>query len=998
MAADIFDEVKGDIFDQVKTTPTPSGGKWSKAHKAGKEAVKSQPSYWDQFKSELGSDIVEPLKLAGEAVTAIPSAVNKLASGAGAMAGALYAGQGVKGALEARREAAREATLESPLGPSRTGKYIGGIIGEGVDRLEKSTGETGLIRDVADIVGDVAALTSLKPGVNALRSKAKASSMSTADRGFPLSDKRARYTAAEQYSAAANPLSPRAAKLQTRSAAETGQLQNRITSMKPSADRPQFPSATAQGNRPLASLQKGEANADPFFRATLENTEDTLIDLARKRGRQVAPAVTPDIKAKLAEAAGKKQGALDTATRQLEGESSRVSQAPGPQAVGDTLVDTLTERRKPLREAKKAAYADVDKLGYEMEFPTYSDKVREIVAASAQESEPVASAVTDILGKTLDKARSTGGYDAVYKTLSGYIRELSGGNAPMGATRISSLLQEAKAALVKDAELFSKAAETGDIALVPGGEGVAPKVVRPSKLKAEIAAAEEQLAKEQSAGASLKERNDHLYKELTKNNYGAGIDRNTGISLEQHAVALDKALKYMQSKGKMLDYEPPAASAASPQMVSHLQEGIAQRKQMLENLQPAEDFATAYRKATTLAKLEKERFGTGAVEDVFKRGSQADSSKLPTEKLPAKYTTPTGADDLIRSLSETTERDAKGRLMPDDIGRRAAADIMRDHYARELSGLIDGNPKRVADWISRNKETLIKYRLLNEFDNVKKIKESVALAQADLDAFNKSVVGKALELPDSDVIPAIMRTRNPARSIRQLKEFGAGDKDFNNGVKGLVRDYMQRELETSGVDSLNNPALSFSKAKKLASDKKFNAVLREVYEPKELQKLQDVYATMRNIAKTRNVRGYGSGSDTAANLSGNLQARVAYGIARDSVHVAAGGVVNAGAQIVAALTKAVSKAHIAKIRGYVQEALLDPRKAEVLLNIMKGDQSAHMVAMLKNQVAGYMRQATGRAATGMALAPASEKWKSVGEPDKNEVDLPPDTGVEYSTN
>jgi hypothetical protein len=966
-------------------TPTANEGKWSKANKAGVAAVKAQPGFWSQVGDRLSNELMEVPRIAEGALTQGVQGVNKLANRTGAFAGALSAGRPVKEAWAAGREASEAGAFKPVLGQSRLMGYMGNDLGDATNKFEDVTGNTGLVRDAVDIGGDIAGIMAIKPSLNALRSGAKAATRGVAERGLPLSTKRAKLTAAQEYTATANPLSSRAAKVHAHNRAESESLQNTLGSTKKEGQRPQFPTASLEGNKGLADFTKNEANDNPSFAGRLVKQEDELIGLAAGQAKMVAPAKVPDIRNRIAAIAAEKRGTLNVATGKLAGETTRLEQAPGPQAVGDTLVDVVAAKRKPLNTQKKAAFNDVEKLGYEMEWPAAESAYKRI-AADTTIDDVAKSTLTSKFKAILNNERTTSGYEAAYKSIN---RDLYSKNVD---PTIAHYLGEMKSALIEDAEAMGKAAETGDVMLAPpAAPGGKLRAVRPSQIKAEIAEAEKQLAKEQAAPPPLKEQNAHLAKYLAGK--GETIMQNTGITDAQYAKSLADRLTYLKGKGGGADYQPPTVATANPQLVTSLQEGIAQRQQQLADLKPAEDFSAAYKKANSLARLEKERYGTGAMEDIFKRGNQSDGTRLPTEKLPAKYTTPTGADDLIRSLSETTERDAKGRLLPDEVGRKAAADVMRDHYNRELSSLVDSKPHKIADWIANNKETLTKYDLRDEFGSTQKIRESVALAQADVDAFNKSVVGQIMDLPPSEIVPAILKIRNKVQAVRDLKAFGADDPAYVKGVKGLFRDYMYDELAKSGVDdSLGRPKLSYAKANELRL--KLKDVLPEIFDKPELAKLHRFYRTLKKISQSRNARGYGSGSNTRENATGNIQARLGYQVARDGARlVEMGGAVNTSAGIVSTLIKAGTKFQLSRIKEFIMDAMLDGRKADALTAVLEGDHSAHTVNYLKAQFEGYMKQATKRGAAGQAAnaaAPAAppddqqqaaDKWESVGTPD-----------------
>ena len=949
--ADIFDEInpgnKGDIFDKINPPkPTPVPPKPS-AHQAGvDDAKKHLSSVKDDFNefvehpfksvgNALGRVASEPFRIATDLATGAVSGANKLSAGAGAFVGTLETGGGFENALAARRKAAAAETRESPPGPSYLTKAIGGVVGPAtsgdVGRLENATGNTGLIGDVVDIGGDIAALMSIKPTVNALRSGIKSTGTRMATEGLPFTKKNSQYKAAQILDEANNPLSTRQASVQARNELTSGKIKNNIQSLRPAADRVEFPTAATKGSKDLASFQNSEANTNPKFKGALEKQEDTLIDSAHRQAKMVAPSQGVDIRTKVVEAARAKQNAAAAAGKQLEDTTSQLDAAPAPQTVGENIISSLRDAEKPIADRTAGLYDKLpDYTVHEQAWQPVQDAIEGVRKVHLDDTQ---RGLVDEQIRYLEGApRTTGGLEEVDKSLgnaAARARQASPPNKPA-----AKFIGELQRAVRNVADEMGVAADTGDIAL--SGK----QIVRPSVIKQEIADLEKQLRAATTAPAALPRQNSHLYVYLKEHGVNAGMQRQ-GLS----DIKYNQELKQTLEKSGLKDYEPLTTATSTPEQTANLQQGIAARQKVLDNLQPAENFATAYKAARASAKEQADRFRKGSVADALQQGDEFTGSRMQSEDMPRRFADASGADDLIRA-----------------VGPEKASDLMRPHFAREAAGKLNGTPKQIADWVSRNRDVLKKYGLYDDFSNVQRVRESVADAQAAIDAHNKSVVGKLFTksgitgeiegIAQSKIVPTIMEMPNPRQAFRDLLEYGKDVPGWKDGVKVLLRDHMESRLTKSNLSSsIATPELSFAEAKTLA--KQFKDVIPEVFSKAEIAKMEGLYLTLRKVAQTRSAGAYGGNSATATNLTGNTKARLMYYVARDGMHVVAPGAISVGAAVAGFLTKM----QVSEIEGFVQSALLDPRKAATLEAVLKGDHSAHTTAYLRAQMKAYAKQA-----------------------------------------
>lgn len=887
---------------------------------AGGESIhgKAWGGKWDKLKEQVAGDVAEPFKVAGEMITAPVSAVNKLARGAGAAVGTLSAGGGIKQAVRSGYEAYHGGTIESPLGPSRMGKAAGSVIAPAVNKLGQVTGHPGIVNAGVELAGDALALASIKPTVSMARTAGKAVTNKLATEGLPFTDKSARYQAAQRFGTESEPVGKLDAKVQQVNAGRAKALSGRITAHLPEGERPNF----TPGQQGITRLADHEAtrrstSTDPNFARRLDLNDAANTQAARENVNSKIPGQAGEggrtVRSRIDDWFKRLQGEASTAGKAADGQAAPYTTPDTPQTIGERITAALTSAREPVRAAKRAAYDEVDALGYQMEFPTYKQKVTDIIAAAAEESEPVAAAVKDILSKTIDKARSTGGYDAIYKTLNGYLRDLKGSNQ-IGATRISSLLQDAKTALKADADAMGEAAAKGDVMVHDG------KIIRPSAVQEEIANLEKRIKTE--TGKSSVPDAAAIQKALMESGDSSAM-KVTGEKAAAHADRITK-----QFLKRFPDRQLPGVSAVDESLVTDLTARRDVLNRQLAEAQPAEDFAAKYSKATGLARQEAERFGRGANEEVFRQGNQASGQRVAAERLPARFATETGADDLARAMSDGGVVTAEGR--------KAAGDLLRDHFANEAAGKL-ADPNKLTQWVNSTKvkPVLEKLGLYDEFSTVGKARQAVAEAQTRVEQFQKSTVGKIMHRDPDDIVKYLMSQPDPAAAMREVVKFGKHDPEYVQGLKVAVRDHIMQSGEVTAEDILGATRSSASKTKRTQAPR-IRTMMKEVFTPTEMQALTDFHQTIQNLSRGKTTP-HGSNSSTAYLLQ--AKDRIAYGTARDIGKHVAGGAVNAIANMASALVKVVGKVHAEKIEGFIEQALLNPKDATLLTKIYQESQT-----------------------------------------------------------
>jgi len=330
------------------------------------------------------------------------------------------------------------------------------------------------------------------------------------------------------------------------------------------------------------------------------------------------------------------------------------------------------------------------------------------------------------------------------------------------------------------------------------------------------------------------------------------------------------------------------------------------------------------------------KYRTGDVEAVLRRGNQATGRNVPDALIAKKMATPDGADSFINS-----------------VGQKSAATVMEGHFADDMLAKVGNpqtgelNPKALSSWVQKNGAVLDKYGLRSQFDSVNSAHQALDAAKTAEAAFNKTVAAKMLNADPQNAIAAAMggaegmSAKNTgaimAKLVDQVKDNPAALDGLKNGWKDFIMSVVETTKKTIAGDNMISPA---SIQKMLA---KYEPASRVLFKdsPQQLAALQNIQKGVE--IQGRSAQGVGGGADTAEKLNAvgglipkitsALGSAIAGGGLGLAIHGIPGGTLGAvaGAGIKTA-ANVVSEHSSQLVNSLLARALYDPPLAKILMD------------------------------------------------------------------
>lgn len=531
-------------------------------------------------------------------------------------------------------------------------------------------------------------------------------------------------------------------------------------------------------------------------------------------------------------ALNQKKAQIGATTAQAEkgAESARGALNPADsQTVGRGIASEIEDAITPVKAAEREAWAKVP--NYPIPTTNLDEVADRLVLTPMVKS--TESAVNEVIDFARRMPKTTEGLQSVERTIND---KMYAANVDPDVRRV---LGQLKKAINDDFKLMGEAADAGDVALHQG------KIVMPSKIKSDLATIEARIAEEETKTAVMDV--DAMRAELMSK----GIPAMKQMAETPKAYADRLAKDYERAFKK----SPPTVQGESKAMGDLVARRDALASQLNE-LQPAEDVATAYRAAKDVSKERFDRFGKGTVSEVTKQGNQTTGLKLPDNMIPAKVFTPQGADDFIRAVGKD-----KAAVHADQY---AAQDLLSK--ANPLTGEIPA--KTVAAWIQKNMLVLRKYGISGKYTTVAKAQAQAEIARAAEVEFTKSAASRIL---NSDVDKAISSafSSNPSNTgavIDGLIKAIGTDKQGQKGLQNAFKDFLVGKVETTAKTISGDAIISPAAIQKELV--KYAPALRRLYanDPGKIAALQKVSKAVE--IQSRSARSpIGGGSDTAENLN-----------------------------------------------------------------------------------------------------------------------------------
>lgn len=315
------------------------------------------------------------------------------------------------------------------------------------------------------------------------------------------------------------------------------------------------------------------------------------------------------------------------------------------------------------------------------------------------------------------------------------------------------------------------------------------------------------------------------------------------------------------------------------------------------------------------------KFRSGDVEAVLRRGNQSTGRNVPDALIAKKMATPDGADSFINA-----------------VGTTKAATAMEGHFANDLVSKVANpltgelNPKGLAAWVSKNGAVLDKYGLRGQFDTVNTAHQSLDAAKTAEAAFNKTVAAKMLNADPQNAIASAMggaeglSAKNTGAIMAKLVKQVQGNPQAVDGLKNGFKDFIINLVETTKKTQAGDNAISPASIQKALA--KYDPAMRVLYKDSPQQ-----LAALQNIQKAVEIQGR-SASTPLAGSSGtaeNMAVHNMLNLILDRIPL-----VNTTAKLTRMGLSAIKNMNTTEVNTLVAKALYDPELAQTLMMAAKG--------------------------------------------------------------
>jgi hypothetical protein len=704
-----------------------------------------------------------------------------------------------------------------------------------------------------------------------------------------------------------------------RNAAEAAQLEKDVPGLK-------FTLGQRTGDPNLIKLERAQLRAtnaaDKSAEQIAENTE-----VLRRYKEQMFPGKenVDDVIG----AAGKRQADLTATKEASQGAVSSKVQGMGPEApqqTGTDLIDTIDTAKQPIKKAMGDLESQIP--DYPMRFDNVDTEIYQAIGdkkLSTEQLKAVERVQRDI-AKIREKGETTYTAFGVRRTLNDAIE----GAYASGKDSVGAVLTKIKGGIEADLSEVTKLARTGKIAEYQG------QAVYPDALASQL---------EKNSQAAAKFRASQQLDMDTLHNEFKGSSAHMKMYGESDTSYADRlARDYKTRTGKEAPYKSTGGSTESAAALEAKNEQI---REVLKNIEPGQDVASAMKAYNEFASTEYfARFSRGAVQRATAKGTEAAGTATRIENIPTLFTTPSGADDLIKA-----------------IGQEKAGGIMRGHYSYDLLRNATDSageiiPSQLYLWIRKNAAALEKYGLRGDFGRVKAaqaIADDAAKAAAE---FELSAAIKVLKADPEKAIGAALGGNNTASAAKSLMDTVKGNVAATRGLQNAFADHVIDAAQTTAKTISGDPLVSNAAFTRIME--KYAPAMEVIYknEPGKLQALKNMQKAYE-IA-SRNTRSpLGGGSDTAENVLTNLS-KV--------------GVLSHKWSAIKNLVKALAKYDQKTVDEVVTRALFDPDYAQVLTKAARGEIPQKELQTVVNrkvvQLDEYRKMRMGQAAAGGIAAAA----------------------------
>ncbi len=318
-----------------------------------------------------------------------------------------------------------------------------------------------------------------------------------------------------------------------------------------------------------------------------------------------------------------------------------------------------------------------------------------------------------------------------------------------------------------------------------------------------------------------------------------------------------------------------------------------------------------------------QKFRTGTVEQVLRKGQQITGRNIPEAQVAKRFFTPDGADDLIRA-----------------IGKDNAAIVMEGHAAQDLlNKVVNPTTKEIVptalnSWVSKNKVVLDKFGIADNFSNLQKAQATLDAAKVAEEGFNKSIAAKLLNADPEKAIETAMQgaegigAKNTRELMQRLIIQVKSDPNAIAGLKNAFKDFIISKAENTAKTITGENIISNAK---IQTDlKKYDPALKFLYgeKSKEYQALQNVQKAIE-VSSRYISYPLGGVPDTAETL--NMGTKLLSALVEHK-----GGVTGIAARVGNRILNSINNMNQEQVNRVLIKAIYDPEFASDLNLIRKG--------------------------------------------------------------
>lgn len=548
--------------------------------------------------------------------------------------------------------------------------------------------------------------------------------------------------------------------------------------------------------------------------------------------------------------AGRKHGLELTAkTRRNIADEKIASLEPvQPEQSGRSVLEQISKAEEPVKRGMNVLESAIP--DYPMQFTNLNDRIIKAKSnhkLSIDQIDAIEKLQKDI-ARVIERGQSTFTAMGARRTINNAIDKAFAS----GADDSAAIILDIKKGLDADITELTKKARTGKIAEYNG------RVIEPDLMANQIEKDSTTLAKMKG---SIKPDVQAMRKELSDTGYPSMQVVHEGDAEFAKRIERD----YINKIGKEV---PFTSDKAQIKAIEGIETRIAQNKDILSKASPGQDVAASMRAYNEFASTEYfGRFDKGAVKLATAKGTQASGKSARAENIPSYFTTPTGADDLIRA-----------------IGKDKSAGIMKGHFAYDMMQNAT-NPstgqvveKKLSSWYAKNRVVLKKLGIDDYFSDIQKATQTADAASTAIADFEKSSAARLLNADPEKAISNAIKGNNTGQVAEDLlKEIG----DNPSAKKGLQRafaDHIISSAETTAKTIKNDPKTSHAAFARLI--KKYRPAMRVLYkdEPMKLQAIENMQQAYEIMARNT-YSPIGAGSDTSellttfANVATNMSVK-----------------------------------------------------------------------------------------------------------------------------